>query len=42
MSPSQAEAHGLALSRASENIEPYTLCARKTFYFNVAYNCCMS
>ena len=24
MSPSQAEAHGLALSRASENIEPYT------------------
>ena len=24
MSPSQAEAHGLALSRASKNIEPYT------------------
>ena len=24
MSPSQAEAHGLALTRASENIEPYT------------------
>ena len=25
MSPSQAEVHGLALSRASKNIEPYTL-----------------
>ena len=38
MSPSQAEAHGLALSRASRNIEPYT--ALKNFILlSVSFEC---